>query len=699
MQHAAWRSAPETAQTAHRAAGVDDDLQRILGDNPPPFALLHRPESARPDQLELLIGAVHPVDRLADLPLPTNTSGAPQARVEGPRHDVLAVVPFRQVRERGFECHDDGEPILAMTVLRQRTIALAEALHRLPTEPVELSDAGFDVPDSDYADRVRQVLAEEIGGGAGSNFVIKRNFQAQIPGYTPRAALALFRGLLAGELGAYWTFVVYTGSRTFLGATPERQVSARGGEIVMNPISGTYRYPPSGPTVPGTLAFLSDRKEASELCMVVDEELKMMASVCDDGGRVAGPYLKEMARLAHTEYLLYGRSSQDVREVLRGTLVAPTVTGSPVENACRVLARHEPAGRSYYSGVIALIGRDTANRPMLDSAILIRTADIDSAGAVRIGVGATLVQDSDPDAEVAETRAKAAGLLAAFGAESSDALPDASDQVASGRPTSSTGHDLAADHRVRAALQQRNVTLAPYWFDTEDNRHRIRCGLAGKQALVLDAEDTFTAMFAQQLRSLELAVTIRPCTEPVRLEEFDLVIPGPGPGDPLDRDDPRIKALWDIVGRLLRSDVPFLCVCLSHQVLASSLGLELVRKSSPAQGVQREIDLFGRHEWVGFYNTFAARSQHDLLHPVGLTGPIQVSRDPHSDEVHALHGPGFASTQFHPESLLTRNGIHILGQLVRSVLTGRRPALQQRSGMRPVPMMVGPSDMTIRSVV
>ena len=42
--------------------------------------------------------------------------------------------------------------------------------------------------------------------------------------------------------------------------------------------------------------------------MVLDEELKMMARICDDGGRVVGPRLKEMARLAHTEYFIEGRS-------------------------------------------------------------------------------------------------------------------------------------------------------------------------------------------------------------------------------------------------------------------------------------------------------------------------------------------------------------------------------------------------------
>lgn len=78
--------------------------------------------------------------------------------------------------------------------------------------------------------------------------------------------------------------------------------------------------------------------------MVVDEELKMMCTVGDMGGVVVGPRLKEMSHLAHTEYELRGRSSLDVREVLRETMFAATVTGSPVQNACRVIERYESGG-------------------------------------------------------------------------------------------------------------------------------------------------------------------------------------------------------------------------------------------------------------------------------------------------------------------------------------------------------------------
>ena len=61
--------------------------------------------------------------------------------------------------------------------------------------------------------------------------------------------------------------------------------------------------------------------------MVVDEELKMMCDICHEGGQVLGPFLKPMTHLVHTEYLLAGRTDRDVREVLRDTMYAATVTG------------------------------------------------------------------------------------------------------------------------------------------------------------------------------------------------------------------------------------------------------------------------------------------------------------------------------------------------------------------------------------
>jgi phenazine biosynthesis protein phzE len=615
-------------------------IGRILGADPPPFAILHRPDRTG-DHVDVLIGEVSTPDTLADIELPEGKSG--------PGHDVLVLVPYRQLAERGFRCVDDGAPLVAMRVTEQAVLSRQQVLSVLPDEPIQLSGKHFDVDDDTYADTVRRVVAEEIAAGAGANFVIKRSFVADITDYRPAAALTFFRRLCELESGAYWTFIVSTGDRTLVGATPERHVSLHDGVAVMNPISGTYRYPPTGPTIDGLLEFLSDTKESDELRMVVDEELKMMARVCDGGGRVVGPFLKEMTRLAHTEYFIEGQSTKDPRDILRETLFAPTVTGSPLESACRVIGRHEPGGRGYYSGIIALIGRDSRSRRWLDSSILIRTADIDADGRLSIGVGATLVRHSDPESEVAETRAKAAGLLSAL---------DGGRSSFRDRP------------EVLAALEGRNTALAGFWL--ADTAPAPLPALAGRPVLVVDAEDTFTEMMAHQLRSLGLAVTVRRFDDDYTFAGHDLVVMGPGPGDPTDVADPRIAHLHTAVDSLLARRLPFLAVCLSHQVTSRRLGLPVSRCPAPNQGTQREIDLFGEREVVGYYNSYAAHCAEDKFeHPE--FGVVEVSRDSATGEVHALRGTHFATMQFHAESVLTRQGPRIFATRIREVLGACEP--------------------------
>lgn len=628
-------------------------LARLLVTDPPAFALLHRPESSTgPEAVDVLIGEAITSDLLSELPLEDGSVAT------GSRHELLALLPFRQIRERGFACVDDGEPIRSIVVREQGRIPLSGVLRGIPNAPLTLYRTDFTPDEATYGATVQRVIDEDIGRGEGSNFVMKRTCIAEIVDYSPCQALKLFRRLLLKESGAYWTFIVHTGDRTFVGATPERHVTLDGGTLAMNPISGTLRYPPTGPHLDEVMKFLADRKETEELCMVVDEELKMMAKICESGGSVSGPYLKEMARLAHTEYLITGRSLLDPRQILRETMFAPTVTGSPLENACRVIARREPTGRGYYSGALALMGRDRSGRSVLDSSILIRTADITRSGHARIGVGATLVRLSDPAAEITETHTKAAGMLSAL----SDSEP--SEQTTDAGPEGGGRPRFARHPRIRSALATRNATLARYWLTPESARDYTLPQLAGRRILIVDAEDTFTAMLAQFLRGLGLVVAVHPYDAVPELKDWDLVVVGPGPGDPLDVTDPRIVALHSTIEYLLHGDRPFLTVCLAHQVLAARLGLEVRRREVPNQGVQGRVDLFGRPERVGFYNTFSAHCLHETITSSLVPDPIEVSRDDRTGVVHALRGTEFASVQFHPESLLTQHGSTILSDLI-----------------------------------
>ncbi|MBF9131634.1 chorismate-binding protein [Plantactinospora sp. S1510] len=652
----------------------------VAGADPGPFALVRRDGAAA---LDVFTGLPRTVSRLADIPLPPGPAG--------PR--TLALVPYRQITERGFACVDDAAPLECLVLSGHVRVPLTEVLAALPRTPTPVRDAAFDLSDETYAEIVERVLRDEIGRGEGANFVISRSFVGTLAGPALPAALAALRRLLHGERGAYWTFLVYTGTRILVGASPERHVSVEDGLVMMNPISGTLRHPDGAADRESLLRFLADPKEIDELYMVLDEELKMMATVAEQGGQVIGPYLKEMAHLTHTEYLLAGRGSLDVREVLRETMFAPTLTGSPMENACRVIARHERRGRGYYGGVLALLGRDDAGRQTLDAPILIRTAEISPAGALRVPVGATLVRHSTAAGEVAETHAKAAGVLAALGLRSASAPPvtgPADTGPAGAAPDTGPAPfgagpaaelRLAEDPAVRAALAARNHRLAPFWLEERTPGAGVLPELVGRRVLVVDGEDTFTGMLTHQLRALGLTVRTRPWGDALDHGRFDptdadLTVLGPGPGDPESPTDPKMTALRGVAERLLAAGHPTLGVCLGHQLLAGRLGLSLHRRSAPYQGLSREIEIFGAVRRVGYYSSYTALADADEV--VTGYGSVRLARDAADGAVHALRGPTYAGVQFHPESVLSQDGMAVLTDLMRWLLP--TPTVPTRRG-------------------
>jgi phenazine biosynthesis protein phzE len=630
------------------------NLQHLV-ESDAPFALLARD----PDSVELLTGEVVDVELLADIPL-VDASGAAR--------EVLALVPYRQVRERGFVCHDDGAPLRCLVVSERVRIPLEEALAQLPAERIPLADAGFDIADEEYAEIVRRVIADEIGHGEGANFVIRRDFTAEVDADPRLAALTWFRALLTHERGAYWTFAVVTPGHVAVGASPEAHVSARDGVVTMNPISGTFRHPAGGATAETLTEFLESTKETEELFMVVDEELKMMSAVCSDGGRITGPHLKEMSRLTHTEYMLRGRSRLDPRDILRETMFAPTVTGSPMQNACTVIARHEATPRGYYSGVAALftpreaLAEDEAMHD-LDAPILIRTAYLVD-GRLRVPVGATLVRHSDPYGEVGETHGKAAGVLGAIGAVPRDIVSEARTAAIDEDAPAPRTAPLGDDPDIARLLASRNARLAAFWLNPQDVDGSGP--FAGRTALVVDAEDRFTTMLAHQLRHLGLQVEIAPWAEVTteQLDAADLVVCGPGPGDPRDITSARIRRMQEVVAHRREANAPLLAVCLSHQILADRLGIELAPLDAPHQGLQKTVEVFGTPASIGFYNTFTAR----VAPGTTRVGDAEVSADAAGD-VYALRGKGFASVQGHLESILSRDGMDTLERLVAHALS------------------------------
>ena len=105
-------------------------LDRLLHDNRP-FALLSRRTPGHDHSVvELLIGPVTTYERLADIP-----------------DEGLALIPFRQIRERGFDVRDDGTPLSGLTPEETYALPQAEALAQLRAHDVRFEGGGFDVGD------------------------------------------------------------------------------------------------------------------------------------------------------------------------------------------------------------------------------------------------------------------------------------------------------------------------------------------------------------------------------------------------------------------------------------------------------------------------------------------------------------------------------------------------------------------------
>jgi len=623
-------------------------MTKLFFESNKPFALIRRGAERK---VTCLSGTVTAVDKLADIP---RKKGAAASGL-GEQFDTLSILPFRQVEELGFLAKHGDEKILCLHIDGQEIVPLDQLIGLLPQEQASMDGQGAFMPDDDeYAAMSQRIITDEIGNGEGCNFVVPRFYRGKLADFSKSKALSIYRRLLENEYGAYWTFLYFTGEQYFIGATPERHLSCHQGRVKMNPISGTFRkmeHEQDSVVEPLNL-FLKDQKEIFELLMVVDEELKMMAELCSSGGQVVGPMMKEMSKLIHTEYVLAGDSDHDVVDMLRTSMFAATVVGSPIESAARVNARHATQSRRYYGSALALLGRDEQGRDTLDSPITIRMAEIGLDGAFEIGAGATIVRDSDPVSETAETSAKVRGMLAALGISGGG-----------NDPCYRLGEQVYNEDTM-IQLSARNAKLSRFWIEDQSDMRHADAKLKGKRVTIIDNEDNFTRMLAHMLRPLGMIPKIvKNAAYDPATDDADLIVLGPGPGDPRDMNDPRIAKATALCRTFVEQKKPLLCVCLGHQILCNVLGLPLGKKKRPFQGAQELIDFFGSPERVGFYNTFAGKLD-------GKPCDIEISFDEPTGEIHSLRGKGFWGVQFHPESILTTNGMRIVHEVMRKLGAG-----------------------------
>ena len=168
------------------------------------------------------------------------------------------------------------------------------------------------------------------------------------------------------------------------------------------------------------MELLNSEKEKSELDMLIDLARNDVSRVCEPGVSVSDyRFVEKYSRVMHTVAQVEGELSAGLSafDAFIACLNAGTLTGAPKAAAMAYIENHEQSRRGYYGGNVGYL----TFSGQLDTGIIIRTAHLvrRQSGAapaydVRVRVGSTLLFDSEPAAEYAETEAKARALLEAL---------------------------------------------------------------------------------------------------------------------------------------------------------------------------------------------------------------------------------------------------------------------------------------------
>jgi anthranilate synthase component I len=267
-------------------------------------------------------------------------------------------------------------------------------------------------PAERFTSGVRRIL-EYLGAGDVFQVNLSRAWSGQLAAGC--SALDLYDRLRVSN-PAPFAGLVRWGQSVVISSSPERLVEVSGDGVQTRPIAGTRpRGADAGSDRVLREQLVDSLKERAEHIMLIDLERNDLGRVCKPG-TVTVSELMTVESYAHVHHIVSNvrgtlRAGIGPGEVLRAVFPGGTITGCPKVRAMQIIAELEGEGRGPYTGAMGYLSRDGR----LDANILIRSLICEN-GRVSLRAGAGIVADSDPGAELAETRAKARGLLNAFGA-------------------------------------------------------------------------------------------------------------------------------------------------------------------------------------------------------------------------------------------------------------------------------------------
>ncbi|MET0988648.1 MAG: chorismate-binding protein, partial [Steroidobacteraceae bacterium] len=197
-------------------------------------------------------------------------------------------------------------------------------------------------------------------------------------------------------------------------SSPERLIQVRDGWIASRPIAGTR---PRVDNAAGDAELIRELqghpKERAEHIMLIDLERNDLGRLCEAGTVEVDEYMS-IETYAHVHHIVSNvrgrlRAAATPGQIIAATFPGGTITGCPKVRCMQIIAELEGRGRGPYTGSLGYLNRDGS----MDLNILIRTLEV-RGRALSFRAGAGIVADSIAERELAETRAKARGLLRAL---------------------------------------------------------------------------------------------------------------------------------------------------------------------------------------------------------------------------------------------------------------------------------------------
>jgi anthranilate synthase len=501
------------------------------------------------------------------------------------------------------------------------------ATHRYEFEVAGVSTAGLPraTPAAPYRlDRACDARPSESDHGPGEyaalvevakeSFVRGDLFEV-VPGqlFADRCAdspSVVFQRLRQANPAPYGALINLGEGEFLVAASPEMYVRVEGRRIETCPISGTIaRGRDPVEDAARIRELLNSAKDESELTMCTDVDRNDKSRVSTPGSvRVIGRRQIELySRLIHTVDHVEGelRPEFDALDGFLSHAWAVTVTGAPKLWAIRFIEEHERSARRWYGGAI---GRVTFDGNM-NTGLTLRTIRMQD-GVAEVRAGATLLYDSDPRAEEAETRLKASAMFTAI------------------RGKAAVAADASAATGTAAGR--------------------------GARVLLVDHEDSFVHTLANYIRTTGAEVaTMRPDLARAELRQGakpDLVVLSPGPGRPSD------FAMAETIELLVRRRLPVFGVCLGLQGIVEYFGGALDVLAVPCHGKPSLVRVLGGRLLRGLPGEFTVGRYHSLhARRSTLPAALSITAETGDGVIMAIEHADLpiAAVQFHPESVMT----------------------------------------------